>query len=163
MPRDLIERIDLDRLYPPFLDRMLEMVAQCRARGADYFAICGHRTYTEQDALYAKGRTEKGPVVTNARAGESFHNFGLAVDFCRDGLVDRRGLQPDWRPESYLILGEEAAGQGLEWAGRWKRFKEYPHVQWSVPPATFLKVRHEFERAGLKAAWKVLDGTRATA
>src|SRR6202021_3611073 len=43
--------------------------------------IAGMRTFAESDALYAQGRTEPGPIVTNAPAGESFHNYGLAVDF----------------------------------------------------------------------------------
>lgn len=47
------------------------------------------RTYKEQDDLYAIGRTKPGKIVTNAKGGESFHNFGLALDFCL--LVDKDG------------------------------------------------------------------------
>src|SRR6185369_2121751 len=50
------------------------------------------RTFIEQDALYAKGRTiinpdgaspvkPMGNIVTRAKGGESFHNYGLALDF----------------------------------------------------------------------------------
>jgi peptidoglycan LD-endopeptidase CwlK len=42
--------------------------------------ISGFRTYAEQDALYAQGRTTPGNIVTNARAGYSNHNFGIAFD-----------------------------------------------------------------------------------
>jgi len=42
--------------------------------------ISGLRTYEEQDALYAQGRTAPGPKVTNAPGGHSNHNFGLAFD-----------------------------------------------------------------------------------
>lgn len=38
------------------------------------------RTFAEQEALYAQGRTKPGKVVTNAKAGMSYHNYGLAVD-----------------------------------------------------------------------------------
>lgn len=38
------------------------------------------RTFAEQDALYAQGRTKKGAKVTNAKGGQSYHNYGLAVD-----------------------------------------------------------------------------------
>ena len=41
----------------------------------------GFRTYEEQDALYAQSRTEHGNIVTNAKGGKSYHNYGLAVDF----------------------------------------------------------------------------------
>jgi peptidoglycan LD-endopeptidase CwlK len=40
-----------------------------------------YRSYEEQDKLYDKGRRTPGKVVTHAEGGESFHNFGLAVDF----------------------------------------------------------------------------------
>ena len=40
----------------------------------------GFRTFKEQDALYAQGRTKKGEVVTNSKGGQSVHNYGFAVD-----------------------------------------------------------------------------------
>ena len=42
--------------------------------------ICGTRSYAEQTALYAQGRTAPGPIVTDAPAGYSNHNFGIAFD-----------------------------------------------------------------------------------
>ena len=42
--------------------------------------ISGTRTYKEQNALYAKGRTSPGRRVTNAPGGFSNHNFGIAFD-----------------------------------------------------------------------------------
>lgn len=49
----------------------------------------GRRTFAEQDALYAQGRTKAGPVVTRASAGHSYHNYGLAFDFTI--LLDKNG------------------------------------------------------------------------
>jgi peptidoglycan L-alanyl-D-glutamate endopeptidase CwlK len=43
------------------------------------------RTFEEQDLLYQKGRTRPGPIVTNARAGQGYHNYGLAIDFLQPG------------------------------------------------------------------------------
>ena len=40
------------------------------------------RTWDEQEELYAQGRTKKGKIVTNAKAGYSWHNYGLAIDVC---------------------------------------------------------------------------------
>ena len=40
------------------------------------------RTFPEQNALYAQGRTKPGPRVTKAKGGQSYHNYGLAIDFC---------------------------------------------------------------------------------
>lgn len=158
MPANLVSRIDLDKLYPPFLRRLLELLADCRRAGADYYAVSGFRSYAEQTALYEQGRTRPGLRVTNARAGESAHNFGLAVDLVRDGVLDRRGLQPDWSPESYVPLGERAPKFGLLWGGEFLT-PDYPHVQWPgyATASQLAPLRDIFERAGLRAVWEYLD------
>jgi peptidoglycan L-alanyl-D-glutamate endopeptidase CwlK len=154
----LLTRIDLDVLYPPFVDKLIALVGACQDKGAHYYAVCGTRTFSEQTKLYEQGRTAPGPRVTNAKAGESAHNFGLAVDFVRDGVLDRKGLQPDWKPESYTELGVEAAALGLEWGGHFKSF-DGPHVQWPgyVTSEQLAPLRQVFENGGLTAVWKFLD------
>ena len=47
------------------------------------------RTFAEQDAFYAQGRTTPGDIVTNAKGGQSYHNYGLAVDFVL--ILDKNG------------------------------------------------------------------------
>ena len=47
------------------------------------------RTFEEQDALYAQGRTKPGSKVTNAKGGQSIHNYGLAFDIVM--LYDKDG------------------------------------------------------------------------
>lgn len=128
MPADLLARLDLDLLYPPFLERVLDVLHACRKRGADYWGISGLRTFQEQNQLFAQGRTTPGAVVTNARGGQSAHNFGFAIDLSRDKNAQRTGLQPDWTTGAYDILGAESAKSGLVWGGAWK-FKDVPHVQ----------------------------------
>ena len=154
----LFARIDMEALYPPFMDRLGALVAEAQALGDNYWAVSGTRTYAEQEKLYAQGRASPGPKVTNARGGESAHNFGLACDFCRDGVVERAGLQPDYRPESYARLGELAKKHGLVWGGAWA-MKDYPHVQWGGRvTATHLEpLRKAYELGGLKAVWEFLD------
>lgn len=155
----LFARIDVTQLYPPFLDRLATAIEEARVQGCHYWAISGFRSYAEQTKLYAQGRTQKpGLVVTNSQAGESAHNFGIAVDFCRDGLIDRAGLQPDWKLESYNELGEAARNHGLEWGGGWA-FKDAAHVQWPgfVTAAQLAPLREAFEAGGLRAVWDFLD------
>lgn len=158
MPQDLLKRIDLGKLHAPFLELVLDMLARCRAEGFDYYAISGFRDYAEQDALYEQGRTAAGARVTNARGGESAHNFGLAVDLCRDGLIDRRGLQPDWRPASYDMLGRYARAVGLVWGGDFA-IPDRPHVQLAgyVTAEELRPLRAAFERGGLAEAWSVVE------
>jgi RHS repeat-associated protein len=82
----------------------------------------GYRTFAEQDALYEKGRTAGGSIVTNARGGYSNHNFGLAFDIVgiTNGKID---YNLDWSGLSTL-----GKAQGFEWGGDWK-FSDKPHFQ----------------------------------
>jgi hypothetical protein len=110
-------------------------------------------------ALWCQGRTKEGKIVTFAKAGESYHNFGLAVDLCPDALQMVPKLQPDWRPEAFELLGPECFAQSLEWGGRWPGRKvDRPHVQWPLPQGGLTLVRKAFETDGLEAAWAVVDG-----
>jgi peptidoglycan L-alanyl-D-glutamate endopeptidase CwlK len=155
-------------IYGPLLVRVRQALEACEKRGRFYWLTSGLRSYAEQGALYALGRTvanvdatpEKplGNVVTRAKPGESFHNFGLAVDVALDGNTTRAGLQPDWRPEAYAVWGEEAARAGLEWGGTWRSFQDFPHVQW--PGVSLADCRREFAAGGLPAVWLWLDRSR---
>lgn len=152
-------RVDTTKLYPPFFSAVTQMLNEAHFKGADYFVISGFRTYIEQTKLYEQGRTTPGPKVTQARAGESPHCFGVAVDLCRDGLVDRAGLQPDYRPESYELLRELAPKHGLIWGGAWQ-FPDRPHVQIAnyITASQLEPLRHSYELAGLLGVFQYLDG-----
>lgn len=157
MPSELLnaKRINLDLLYPPFLEKVINVLARCRARGADYYIISGTRTWDEQQELYNQGRTKPGKIVTNARPGYSFHNFGLAVDCARDKDLDRKGLQPDWNLESYRILAEEVKEEGLDSGFYWK-FKDAPHIQPVFPKGILRTFRELYAKGGYKAVWENL-------
>jgi peptidoglycan L-alanyl-D-glutamate endopeptidase CwlK len=90
--------------------------------------ICGTRTSAEQTALYAQGRTTPGPIVTDAPAGYSNHNFGIAFD----AGIFNGGVYLDDSP-LYEKVGALGRAQGLEWGGDWTRFTDEPHFQlpWS--------------------------------
>ena len=82
------------------------------------------RSKAEQDALYAQGRKTKGPIVTNARGGDSYHNYGLALDFCLivNGAASFK-VDANW-----LKVIEIFERHGWESGHKWK-FKDSPHVQ----------------------------------
>ncbi len=86
--------------------------------------ICGTRSYAEQTALFAQGRTTHGPIVTNAPAGYSNHNFGIAFDI---GIFDRGAYLED--SPLYATAGALGRIQGLEWGGDWASFRDEPHFQ----------------------------------
>lgn len=103
-----------------------EFVQRARAAGYQIVLASGTRTMEEQRALYDQGRTKSGKIVTNAQAGDSAHNFGLAFDFAFGNAFGR----PTW-PEDGPWAAVAAIGKqlGLVWGGDWKTFKDRPHLE----------------------------------
>lgn len=92
------------------------------------------RSISKQNALYAQGRTAKGNIVTNTKGGESYHNYGLAIDYA---LLDAKGNiiwdvnydgngngKSDW-----FEVADIGKKLGFDWGGDWLGFKDYPHLQ----------------------------------
>src|SRR5437868_4470206 len=100
------------------------LITKALDTGIKIEVISGLRTYEEQDALYAKGRTAAGPKVTNARAGYSNHNFGIAFDI---GVFE--GSRYIDESPKYRAVGVLGADLGLEWGGNWKTIQDEPHFQ----------------------------------
>lgn len=96
--------------------------------GIELLITSTYRDKESQDALYAKGRTAPGAVVTNARGGDSLHNYRVAYDVVPvvDGKPVWEASSPVW--EEVGRIGKEC---GLEWAGDWKTFRELPHFQYT--------------------------------
>lgn len=160
MPSELIKKIDLDKLYMPFVEKYLQLLANCDKKGSRYYAISGTRTFAEQGELYAQGRTKPGDIVTKAKPGWSAHNYGVAGDSCKDKDVVKAGLQPDWNLQEYKVLAVEAEALGLEAAFNWKSFQEGPHVQLPLSKygLTFPALLKIHDNGGIPAVWKHLDG-----
>lgn len=104
-----------------------EFLRICSVHGIDVLIYCTKRSLEEQALLYRQGRTTPGKIVTFAKPGESAHNFGMAFD-----CVPMLQGKPQWDPKSPLWASVGPAGEsvGLAWAGRWKRFREYPHFEY---------------------------------
>jgi peptidoglycan LD-endopeptidase CwlK len=99
-------------------------------RGVTIEVISGLRSWASQAYLYASGRTRSGPIVTKARPGSSWHNYGLAMDlglFQNGVYLDEK--KPALADKLYAEIGAIAAKMGIEWAGTWKSFEETPHFQ----------------------------------
>lgn len=111
----------------------------------------GLRTKAEQDALYAKGRTTPGSIVTRAQGGFSAHNFGLAVDCCPD-KIDGVPWSPDWDAADARYAAMVAAGekQGLVCGANWHSIKDEPHFQIAGFPVTPTDaMRHDLGAGGM--------------
>jgi peptidoglycan LD-endopeptidase CwlK len=112
-----------------------ELIDRCYAAGVQIVIVQGLRTYAEQAALYAQGRTTPGPIVTQAQAGHSNHNFGYALDFAlltNDGrsvswdtkLDGDRDGRSDWNE-----VAEIGKDLGFKWGGDWTSFVDMPHLE----------------------------------
>ena len=97
---------------------------KARDNGIAINIISGTRTFDEQNALYAQGRTTAGSIVTNARGGYSNHNFGIAFDI---GVFSGNRYLPE--SPLYKAVGALGMELGLEWGGNWKTIVDQPHFQ----------------------------------
>lgn len=118
---------NLDDLRPDVRPLVDIFLGSCAASKIDILVTCTLRSNEEQAALYAQGRTEPGHIVTDAPAGQSAHNYGLAIDVVPivNGKPDWDGSHPVWSQVG--VLGQSA---GLEWAGAPHfPFPEKPHFE----------------------------------
>lgn len=150
-----IDQITIKRvetLHPKLVGeglRIVDIINNERLTGRSKFRCAyGIRTFTEQADLFAQGRTKPGKIVTKARAGMSYHNYGLAMDGVL--MVDKDGngtyeaaswdFKKDW--DSDLISDWDEVVQvfkefGWVWGSDWNNngstkdesFLDAPHFQ----------------------------------
>ncbi|MGG6447353.1 peptidoglycan-binding protein [Pseudobacillus badius] len=124
--------------------KAIELVKLCHAKGINILITQGLRTNAEQNALYAQGRTvkydsngKKLSIVTNAKGGQSIHNFGLAFDFAvygKDGKTIEWNTSIDTNGDGYkdyLQVGAIGKTLGLKWGGDFRTFIDYPHFEYT--------------------------------
>jgi len=99
------------------------IVAEMAAKGHAVRMVEGYRSIERQNELYAQGRTTAGAVVTNAKGGQSFHNYGVAVDF----VFRKEGYNAS--DTLWALLGKVGKLQGFEWGGDWQGFVDRPHFE----------------------------------
>lgn len=138
---------DLSDLSLGIRSKAILLLANCAKVGLDVRIISTYRSIQEQDALYDKGRTVPGIIVTNAKGGSSWHNFGLAFDI---GLfIDNKYIgspsdlllvPPSQRNHEFAILYTRVGVIGkslkLQWGGDWMKFKDWGHFYEERLPAT---------------------------
>jgi peptidoglycan L-alanyl-D-glutamate endopeptidase CwlK len=156
LPTDAITLKRIALLHPKVRTEALliyqESVEALASGGSSVRYTYTLRDLKEQSYLYALGRTIRNPngyhptkkplgnIVTNAKAGQSIHNYGLAFDICL--LVDKDGNgvfdEVSWNMNLDLDFDKifdwqevvrVAKKYGWEWGGVWRKFKDYPHFQ----------------------------------
>jgi peptidoglycan L-alanyl-D-glutamate endopeptidase CwlK len=143
-------------LVNPALAAKVNLAANLLAMAGTYFRVVqGLRTYAEQDALYAQGRTTPGHIVTDARGGYSDHNFGCAVD-CVPFLSGPGGdLNWNVKTDQFQAMVAALKAQGLLYGGDWVHMHgDFDHFY--IGPATPTDVdRQAFAKGGLLAVWQL--------
>jgi peptidoglycan L-alanyl-D-glutamate endopeptidase CwlK len=123
----MINSRNINDLHPKVAAMTTEFVNRCKAANIDVIITSTYRDIESQNALYEQGRSLPGKKVTNAKGGQSFHNWKVAFDFCP--IVNGKAAWSD--AALFTKCGEIAESVGLEWAGRWVKFKELAHCQYT--------------------------------
>lgn len=135
--KDKISEGRIELLHPRLRNEVLSLIEEIEIGFPSYLAVrvtSTYRSFEEQDKLYAQGRTTKGRIVTNAKGGQSYHNYGLALDFVLllnkkevswDTVIDRDfdGV-PDW----FEVINTFKA-KGWVSGVDFKTFKDLPHLE----------------------------------
>lgn len=146
----MIDKITLDRiqlLHPIIRNQVKDIYVNriCSALTGDYFCRFAYtyRSFGEQAELYSQGRTKlfgsdgkRLGVVTKAKPGTSYHNYGLAIDIV---LISNKSASwdiiKDWDKDGKSDWREVVdifKTAGFLWGGDWKSFKDYPHFEFPV-------------------------------
>ena len=115
---------NINTLVPKAQEKARAFLQAVRDAGINAKIIDGSRTFKEQDALFAIGRTKPGHIVTNAKGGFSNHNFGVAWDI---GIFD--GTKFVTESSRYDKAGKIGKTLGLEWGGDFNSITDKPHFQ----------------------------------
>lgn len=141
--RDAISIARVAALHPKVREEVANLIVDAESKlpvTAKIRIVQGLRTKAEQDALYAQGRTKSGSIVTNAKFGQSFHSYGLAIDFAimydKDGNgsyetlswdenydFDKDGVK-DWQE-----VVKTFTDKTWVWGGNFKSIKDNPHLE----------------------------------
>ncbi|TGB04672.1 D-alanyl-D-alanine carboxypeptidase family protein [Halobacillus salinus] len=118
---------NMKAVHPAVKDKIHLLLIKCYRDGINVQISSGYRSNTEQQRIYNQGRTTAGSVVTNAKPGQSVHNYGLAVDYFLtnwDGTDATWTVNKDWRS-----VAEFGKALRFNWGGDWKNFRDYAHLE----------------------------------
>ena len=117
---------NIDDLHPAVARGCREFIRRMNKAGFAHVGISStYRDNVHQDWLFAQGRTRPGNIVTNARGGQSIHNYGLAFDF----FLNIRGQEFN-NPRFFDTGGKIWQEMGGVWGGAWRSFPDRPHCEY---------------------------------
>jgi peptidoglycan L-alanyl-D-glutamate endopeptidase CwlK len=123
----MIDSRKIEDLHPVVQDLCNKFIAKCQDAGIKVIITSTYRDNEKQTQLYNQGRTTSGKIVTNAKAGQSIHNYRLAFDFCP--VVDGKAAWQDTL--LFIKCGKIGTDLGLKWGGNFKSIKDMPHFEYT--------------------------------
>lgn len=150
-PKTMIPKHPLvEQLYPRIRDKVYAFLEE--AKNLNAYIFCGLRTMEEQAELYARGRTKPGKIVTNAKPGYSYHNYGLAIDVVFQYAKGVWNWNGNWK-----ALSDLGIKHGFESGYTWITFQDKPHFQITFgQKVEKLKAIYD-NRKKLEDVWSYLD------
>lgn len=134
-------------LHPVLREKITSLIYKSREKGLSIRIISGYRSFAEQDLLYKRGS------VTKARGGQSYHNYGLAVDVA---LIDKNG-KISWNPHlPWDEVGKIGETIGLKWGGRFRTLVDKGHFALE-PEIPLRELKKIYEAGGLKKVWDKIN------
>lgn len=125
--RDAISIKRADTLHPAVRQQVVDYITEIEKdfpEGTFVRIVQALRTPQEQAVLYAQGRTKPGKIVTNAKPGSSYHEYGLAID----GAIIVNG-KVDWNNPLWMKVVEYFKARSWGWGGSFKSIKDRPHLE----------------------------------
>ena len=161
-----LDKISVDKLklvYPDISERFLRVFQDMLLHNQMVIRVTdGFRSIERQKKLYEIGRGKtKLPPVTNAKAGDSLHNYGCAIDVCFVGRDPYLNAHPKgdflWKE-----FGRLAKVHGFIWGGDFSYLIDRPHIQLTYG-ATLPEIKQLYRGGDQKAVWARFDELRNVA
>lgn len=139
----MINSRKIEDLHPIVQKMANQMIEECKKIGIDLLITSTYRDWESQNDLYAQGRTKPGIKVTNAKGGDSFHNYRVAFD-----VVPLLNGKADWNSKRWNEIGVIGKKIGLFWGKDWVSFSEMPHFQYTGKQNNYSLALQHFKNGG---------------
>jgi peptidoglycan LD-endopeptidase CwlK len=147
----LNDQNDLNTLHPYVRVKVQRLMEAMSDAGFPCTIVHAMRSMRTQAELYSQGRTKPGAIVTNAKPGQSYHNYGLAVDLLPLVCAKDRNWAPDH--QAWQVLGALAKAMGFTWGGAWN---DKPHVEYHKQ-VHHTQLRKWLDEGTMDSVWAHMD------
>jgi peptidoglycan L-alanyl-D-glutamate endopeptidase CwlK len=122
----MIDSRDISQLHPTLQRAAQGLIQRMAVKGYPVLITSTYRDNEMQNYLYSQGRTRSGSIVTNAKGGQSIHNYRLAFDICKN----IKGQEYN-DAKFFSTVGAIGREMGLTWGGDWASFPDRPHFEFT--------------------------------